>query len=103
MEQLAGLVRQEVIKYSVTSLMDDKSYTILDDTQKIYGAISILDATVYDRAGFIVLARVENDLVIVEADYTNKPLVGALLQVGIPREKIVLTYAGENIPSSTAK
>lgn len=28
----------------------------------------------------------------------NKPLVEALVQAGIPREKIVLAYAGEPVP-----
>jgi hypothetical protein len=35
-----------------------------------------------------------------EEDPTDKKLVDALLQRGIPREQIVLAYAGEPIPDA---
>jgi hypothetical protein len=38
------------------------------------------------------------EVVIVEVDNTDKPLVDALVQQGIPREQIVLAYAGETLP-----
>jgi hypothetical protein len=38
------------------------------------------------------------EVVIVEVDNTDKPLVDALVQQGIPREQIVLVYAGETLP-----
>jgi sulfur carrier protein ThiS len=38
--------------------------------------------------------------VIIEYDGTDKPLLDALLQRGIPREQIVLAYQGEPIPDA---
>lgn len=46
----------------------------------------------------VVLARVVDDLVIIEVDNTNKPLIDALEQRGVPRSQIVLAYAGEPVP-----
>lgn len=42
-----------------------------------------------------ILARIVGQRVIIERDVTNKPLVDALMQAGVPREQIVLAYAGE--------
>jgi hypothetical protein len=51
------------------------------------------------RSGIIVLAHLEQDIVVIEADNTDHPLHEALMQVGIPREKIILAYAGEKLPT----
>lgn len=40
-----------------------------------------------------LIARIEDDHIIIEHDANSKPLVYALLQAGIPREKIILAYA----------
>jgi hypothetical protein len=44
-----------------------------------------------------LLVRVASDTVFIEADINNKPLVDMLLHMGVPREQIVLTYAGEKV------
>ncbi len=44
-------------------------------------------------AGLIV--RVIGDRIIIERDVNDKPLVDALLQATVPRQQIVLAYAGE--------
>jgi hypothetical protein len=44
-----------------------------------------------------LLARIVGEKIIIEDDKTNKPLVDALVQAGIPREQIVLAYAGEKV------
>jgi hypothetical protein len=49
-----------------------------------------------------LIARILNDFVIIEHDQTDKPLVDALIQSGIPRENIILAYAGEPVPDATA-
>jgi hypothetical protein len=47
-----------------------------------------------------VVVRVIGKQVIVEHDDNDKPLVDALVQAGVPREKIVLAYAGEPVPKT---
>jgi hypothetical protein len=44
-----------------------------------------------------LLVRIVNGQVIILRDQNNKPLVEALMQAGVPREQIVLAYAGEKI------
>ncbi len=46
-------------------------------------------------AGLIV--RVVGERIIIERDVNDKPLVDALLQAQLPRQKIVLAYAGEPV------
>jgi hypothetical protein len=45
-----------------------------------------------------LIARVVGETIVVELDLNNKPLVDALVQQGIPRERIILAYAGEAVP-----
>lgn len=47
-----------------------------------------------------VLARVENDMIIIERDMNDKQVVDALVQNGIPRNKIILAYAGETLATA---
>lgn len=98
MAGLAELVRQEVEKYAAPSY-NSRSYAVLDDQRQIYVAMSVNDSTDPDRAIPIVMARIEGDKVIIEADNTNKPLADALEQVGIATNQIVLAYNGETIPN----
>jgi hypothetical protein len=44
-----------------------------------------------------LLAHIVGEKIIIEDDKTNKLLVDALLQAGVPRGQIVLAYAGETV------
>ena len=46
----------------------------------------------------VVAARIINDKVIIDEDITDRPLWRELVRAGIPREQIILTYAGEKLP-----
>lgn len=41
--------------------------------------------------------RVVGTHIVIDHDTNNKPLVDALVQAGVPRSQIVLTYAGETM------
>lgn len=47
-----------------------------------------------------LLVRFAGEFIVIEHDANNKPLYEALMQSGIPRERIILAYAGETIPES---
>jgi hypothetical protein len=49
----------------------------------------------------VVLARIVDDFVIIDEDTTDRPLWQELVQAGIPRERIICLYAGEELPAST--
>lgn len=101
MAQLVEIVRQELERY-VDPLSNFKSCTVFDDTHRTYAAISLLDAkTPYD-VDRMVIVRLIDDWVVTEKDNMLRPFVDALEQAGIAREKIILAYAGESVPSSAA-
>lgn len=47
-----------------------------------------------------ILARIESGLIIIERDMNDKVVVDALVQNGVPREKIILAYAGETLAAA---
>ena len=49
-----------------------------------------------------LLVRILPGVVVIERDQNDKPLVDALVQAGIPREKIILAYAGEPVPEAAS-
>lgn len=50
--------------------------------------------------GITLLARVVNDHVLTDIDPFDRPLWRELVRAGIPREQIVLLYAGELPPDT---
>jgi hypothetical protein len=97
---LAEITGREVDQYAGYS---DQStlYSVLDDTHQIY---VVLDVPRWPRTystEIVVLARVVSEYVVIEEDTTDKPLVDALMiNASIPREKIVLAYKGEQLPTA---
>jgi hypothetical protein len=92
-------IQQKVAEYAKPSLTGEPSYL----TQSADGSLlTVVDVSVLGdkhSANISLAVRVLPDLVIIEHDINNKPLVDALVQAGIPREKIILAYAGEPIPT----
>lgn len=101
MDRLAEIVREEVEKYAGNGRgLNIILFPLLDDRRQTY-AVNAVDYPTRDEVAMvIVLARVVGDKVVIEEDTTDKHLVDALLQRGIPRDKIVLAYEGEPIPDA---
>jgi len=93
------ILQAQIEKYAVPSF-NSQTFAAFDDGRGVYIVMSVIAAPTLDRAVPVVMARVEGDKVIIEADGTNKPLVDALVQAGIPRNKIVLAYEGETAATS---
>ncbi len=73
------------------------SYLTSSADQHVFAVVSVgevRDKRIAD-AGLIV--RLVGDKIVVECDLNDKPLVDALIQAGVPREQIVLAYAGESV------
>ena len=47
-----------------------------------------------------LIARLVGDKIIIERDLNDKTLVDALVQAGVPRQQIVLAYAGESVEAA---
>ena len=99
---LKAVVRREVELYASDST-GGKCYAVLDDVNATYGVICIPDNNEDRPAWVVMLAHLVGDLIVIDEDTTDKPLVDALmLNGGIPRAKIILAYAGETLPEQQA-
>jgi XisI protein len=99
MDKLTEIVKQEVGWYASGGAGANVIlYASLDDVKQVYAVNAVSYPERNRSAGLVVLARIVGDTVIIEADRTDRPLVDSLRHAGIPREKIVLAYAGEPIP-----
>jgi hypothetical protein len=99
MDNLKAIVEREIRAYAGQGINGEMYFTHSDD-----GAVMSLVFTGVVRgktvSGTSILARVLDDSVVVLEDRTNKPLVDALVQAGVPRERIVLAYAGEAVETA---
>lgn len=93
MANLADIVREEVLWYTGGGT-NPILLSVIDEPRQIYCAIAInhFRTIRHHKAGVVVMARIVEDKVIIEADNTDKPLDAALEWRGIPREKIILAY-----------
>lgn len=101
MDRLTEIVKYEVDQYN-EPCFNCESYAALDDEHKVYVVYSTIAQQIdLDHTSIVIAAHIRGDLVIIDHDSTNRPLVDALVQAGIPREKIILAYDGEAIPNET--
>jgi hypothetical protein len=97
--QLIEVTREEVCKYAANGRgLNVRLFFVADEVRMIFNVVDVEYPVRKDIAGIVVMARIVGDKVIVEEDTTDKPLVDALIQRGIPREQIILAYRGEPIP-----
>ena len=100
-EALTDIVRREVKAYEVGGF-GGRLISVLDDSQGRYALHILVDKPEPNPVRTVMLAEVIGDYVIIQTDRTDKPLVDALMvNGGIPRDKIVLAYAGETLPAPT--
>ncbi len=95
---LAAIVQHVVEDYADGIWFKASAYAVCDTARQIYAAIVVPDYPRKFQAGLVVMARVVGDTVIVDHDTTDQPFYQELMRNGIPREKIVLLYAGEQAP-----
>jgi hypothetical protein len=96
MDRLIDTLRQTLNGYTGEAL-NGYSYLTESNDGTVFTVVSVgnlPDKRIVD-AGLIV--RVVGDRIIIERDMNDKPLVDALLQDGVPRQRIVLAYAGEPV------
>lgn len=105
MDKIADLVmtlQQEVLWYHQASSQYGKTLYFEDETTQRFLVVFIPDynAVRPQKPGVVVSAQVVDDMIVIDADNTDRPLYEALMGAGIPREKIVLAYAGEKLVTS---
>ncbi len=97
METLQQTLKAVMMGYTGRGLNVESFLTASDDGRllTVVSIGQIRGETVVD-SGLVV--RLIGDRIVIDRDNNSKPLVDALLQAGVPREQIVLAYAGETIP-----
>jgi hypothetical protein len=99
MDTLKQVLEKEMREYAGKGLNGFTHFTHSDD-KSVMSLVFVGQIQERKFSSTSILARIAGDKIIIEDDKTNKPLVDALLQAGIPREQIVLAYAGEKIEES---
>ncbi len=96
------IVADVIYRYHDADSYHHKSqyFASLDNQSVVVIYISDDEPIAKYRTGIIVMAHIIDDSIIIEADNTDRPLYEALMSAGIPREKIILAYAGEKLPSA---
>jgi hypothetical protein len=100
MDSLKEVVQRVVSGYAGRGLNSISYLTQNDDG-------SVLTVTDFARiqgkhiSGISLIVRIVDEFVIVERDQNDKIVKDALLQAGVPREKIILAYKGEPVPETT--
>lgn len=96
---LTSIVEQEVLWYHQATSQNGQTLYFEDTHEGRFIVVFIPDyhPTRPQKPGVIVSLKLMDDTILIDADTTDRPLYQALMQAGIPREKIVLVYAGEKL------
>lgn len=98
--ELTETVRREVADYNNVQAWKARSFYLEDADQYIYAVVDVPanDHPLVQKPGIVVMARVVGDKVVIDEDITDRPLYKELMRAGVPREQIILAYAGEQPP-----
>lgn len=97
MDTLKNAVRSAMMGYARKGLNSQSYLTHTDDDT----ILSVVTVPKGKNSSFVsLLVRILAEAVIIERDQTDKPLVDALVQAGVPRSQIILAYAGEPVPET---
>lgn len=100
METLKETLKRVLAGYTGEAL-NGYSYLTHNPEETVFSSISIgkLDDKQFAFTDLIV--RLVADRIVIDHDANDKLLVDALLEAGVPREQIVLAYAGELAEAQT--
>lgn len=97
---LKHILKREMLWYAQIQGYKVSNHFLLNEELSEYSIVVVSDND-YPLERFtrvMMMARIEGDSIIIEADTTDKPLYEGLMHAGVPREKIILAYAGERVP-----
>jgi hypothetical protein len=97
MDTLSQTVKKAMQGYAVKGLNSDAYLTVSLD-ENLLTVVDIAHVGGQRIVATSLIVRLYKDQVVIEHDDNNKPLVDALVQMGIPRNKIILAYLGESVP-----
>jgi len=100
--KLTDVVRREVDLYAGDAYKE-QLVAIFDEVRHLYCVIAIAEERRDHPPQVVIMAQVVEDKIVIIEDITDKPLYEALMvNAKIPREQIILEYAGEKLPQAKA-
>jgi hypothetical protein len=99
MDNLSDSLAAAMVGYAGRDL-NGESFLTYNDDRTVMTVISIGDLRWQHFAMTSLVARLANRHIVIEHDNNSKPLVDALVAAGVPRQQIILAYAG--VPHSDA-
>jgi hypothetical protein len=99
MDTLKSKLQTAVSEYA-GKVFNGSSYLTQSEDATVFTVVIVARIKGEHISNVSLVARIADDMIIIERDQNDKPLVDALVQAGIPREKIILAYAGEPVPDA---
>jgi hypothetical protein len=96
MDSLRETLREAMMGYAVKGY-NGVSYLTHSDDEQLFTVVGFGNVHGKRIVDLGLVARLVDDKIVIERDINDKILADALLQAGIPREQIVLAYAGEKV------
>ena len=97
---LISVVKREVESYERPAIKAT-TFAFSDDERQRYAVLIVAEPPPKFDAGIMVMARIVGNYVVIDEDTTDRPLWEELVRAGIPRDQIILTYAGEKLPEAS--
>ncbi len=91
---------QAVIEGYTGEGLNGHAFLVHDPVLDIYSVISVGYVRQRRVTDANLIVRLTANQIIIERDMNDKTLADALVQAGIPRQSIILAYAGEPVPES---
>lgn len=100
MDTLKQIVQKVIEGYAGEGL-GGCAYLTANSDNSVFTVIDISNIHRKHEVYTSLVVRLVDQNVVIEYDDNDKPLVDALVQAGIPRQQIILSYAGEPGPALT--
>ena len=97
-ETLKQILIEEMQKYAGEGL-NAYSYLTENEIDNIYTIIDIANVRGKRIIGTVLVARLDDEKIIIELDNNNKPLAEALIAHNISEEQVILAYRDTTIPA----
>ena len=96
MDTINATFKQIISSYAGQAI-NGQTYLTVSADESVYTVVGLgaIEGKHFVTVGLVV--RLLDNCIVIERDVNDKPLIDALLQAGIPRNQIVLAYAGEAV------
>jgi hypothetical protein len=91
---------REVMQGYAGKVLNGYSYLTQNDDGSVFTVVVVAHLHGKHHSGVSVVVRIVDDHVVIERDQNDKTVLDALVQAGIPRQQIILAYAGEPVPEN---